>query len=41
MANVEKLNIALVPEMAGLDRGAVEGGDCATASGVVREALPE
>jgi antitoxin ParD1/3/4 len=41
MANVEKLSIALVPEMAGLDRGAVEGGDCATASEVVRAALPE
>ena len=41
MANVEKLSIALVPGMAGLDRGVVEGGDCATASEVVRDALPK
>ena len=41
MANVEKLSIALTPEMAGLVRGAVESGEYATASEVVREALRE
>ena len=41
MANVEKLNIALTPEMAGLVRGVVESGEYATTSEVVREALRE
>lgn len=41
MANVEKLSIALTPEMAGLVRGAVESGDYASTSEVVREALRE
>jgi len=41
MANVEKLSIALTPEMAGLVRGAVESGEYATTSEVVREALRE
>lgn len=41
MANVEKLSIALTPEMAGLVRGAVESGEYATTSEVVREALGE
>lgn len=41
MANVEKLSIALTPLMAGLVRGAVESGECATTSEVVREALRE
>jgi antitoxin ParD1/3/4 len=41
MANVEKLSIALTPEMAGLVRIAVESGEYATSSKVVREALRE
>jgi len=41
MANVEKLSIALTPEMAGLVRKAVESGEYATTSEVVREALRE
>jgi len=41
MANVEKLSIALTPEMAGLVRGAVESGEYATSSEVVLEALRE
>ncbi|AUB80976.1 type II toxin-antitoxin system ParD family antitoxin [Candidatus Thiodictyon syntrophicum] len=41
MANVEKLSIALTPEMAVLVRGAVESGEYATTSEVVREALRE
>jgi len=41
MPNVEKLSIALTPEMAGLVRGAVESGEYATTSEVVREALRE
>jgi antitoxin ParD1/3/4 len=39
MANVEKLSIALTPEMASLVRRAVESGEYATTSEVVREAL--
>jgi antitoxin ParD1/3/4 len=41
MPNVEKLSIALTPEMAGLVRRAVESGEYATTSEVVREALRE
>ena len=41
MANVEKLSIALTPEMASLVRKAVESGEYATTSEVVREALRE
>ena len=41
MPNVEKLSIALTPEMAGLVRGVVESGEYATTSEVVREALRE
>jgi antitoxin ParD1/3/4 len=41
MANVEKLSIALTPEMAVLVRGAVESGEYATTSEVVGEALRE
>ena len=41
MANVEKLRIALTPEVAGLVRGAVESGEYATSSEVVLEALRE
>lgn len=39
MANVEKLSIALTPDMATLVRQAVESGDYASASEVVRDAL--
>lgn len=39
MANVEKLSIALPPEMAGSLREAVESGEYATVSEVIREAL--
>ena len=39
MANVEKLSIALTPEMATLVRQAVESGDYASASEVIRDAL--
>ena len=39
MANVEKLSIALTPDMATLVRQAVEGGDYASASEVIRDAL--
>jgi antitoxin ParD1/3/4 len=39
VANVEKLSIALTPDMAAVVREAVEGGDYASASEVVREAL--
>lgn len=39
MPNVEKLSIALTPEMAQIVRKAVENGDYASASEVVREAL--
>lgn len=41
MATVEKLSIALTPDMAALVRGAVESGDYASASEVVRDALRE
>jgi antitoxin ParD1/3/4 len=41
MSNVEKLSIALTPEMARLVRGAVESGEYASNSEVVREALRE
>jgi antitoxin ParD1/3/4 len=41
MANVEKLSIALTPEMAVLVRRAVESGEYATTSEVVCEALRE
>lgn len=41
MANVEKLSIALTPVMARLVRGAVEGGEYASNSDVVLEALRE
>ena len=41
MANLEKLSIALTPEMAGLVRRAVESGEYASTSEVVREALRE
>lgn len=41
MANVEELSIALTPEMARLVRGAVESGEYASNSEVVREALRE
>jgi len=41
MANVEKLSIALTPEMVVLVRDAVESGEYATTSEVVREALRE
>lgn len=41
MANVEKLSIALTPEMARLVRGAVESGEYASNSDVVLEALRE
>ena len=39
MAQAEKLSIALTPELAELVRGAVESGDYASVSEVVREAL--
>ena len=39
MANVEKLSIALTPDMAATVRQAVESGDYASASEVIREAL--
>ena len=41
MANVEKLSIALTPDMAGLVRSAVESGEYPTNSEVVRGALRE
>ncbi|MCU0935946.1 MAG: type II toxin-antitoxin system ParD family antitoxin [Gammaproteobacteria bacterium] len=41
MPNVEKLSIALTPEMADLVRRAVATGEYATTSEVVREALRE
>lgn len=41
MANVEKLSIALTPDMAAIVRQAVESGDYASASEVVRDALRE
>ena len=39
MANVEKLSIALTPDMTTLVRQAVESGDYASASEVIRDAL--
>lgn len=39
MAKVQKLSIALTPDMAALVRGVVESGDYASASEVVRDAL--
>ena len=41
MPNVEKLSIALTPEMAALVRKAVESGEYASSSEVIREALRE
>ena len=41
MANVAKLSIALTPDMAATVRQAVENGDYASASEVIREALRE
>jgi antitoxin ParD1/3/4 len=41
MANVEKINIALPADMAALVRSAVETGDYASSSEVIREALRE
>ena len=41
MANVEKVSVALTPEMATLVRQAVEAGDYASASEVIRDALRE
>ena len=39
MANVEKMSIALTPEMAAAGRAAVENGEYVSSSAVVREAL--
>ena len=39
MAGVEKVSIALTPEMAAMLRDAVAGGDYASSSEVVRDAL--
>jgi antitoxin ParD1/3/4 len=39
MANVEKLSVALTPEMAAEVRAAVEGGDYGSVGEVVRDAL--
>ena len=39
MANVEKLSIALTPEMAATVRQCVESGEYASSSEVIREAL--
>ncbi len=39
MANVEKLSIALTPEMADVIRQCVEDGEYASSSEVIREAL--
>jgi antitoxin ParD1/3/4 len=39
MANVEKLSVAVTPEMAALMREAVEAGEYASTSEVVRDAL--
>lgn len=41
MANVEKISVALTPELAALTREAVERGEYASASEVIREALRE
>lgn len=39
MANVEKLSVAVTPQMAAMMREAVEAGEYASASEVVRDAL--
>lgn len=39
MANVEKLSVALTPEMAAMVRQAVDSGEFASSSEVVRDAL--
>lgn len=41
MANVEKLSVAVTPEMAALMRQAVESGEYASTSEVVRDAMRE
>lgn len=41
MANVEKMSVALTPEMAAMMREVVEAGEYASASEVMREALRE
>lgn len=41
MANVEKISVALTPEMAAMMREVVEAGEYASASEVTREALRE
>ncbi len=41
MANVEKVSVALTPEMAAMMRQVVETGEYASASEVMREALRE
>jgi antitoxin ParD1/3/4 len=41
MANVEKISVALTPEMAMTMRRAVESGEYASASEVMREAMRE
>lgn len=41
MANVEKISVALTPEMAAMLREAVGSGEYASASEVMREALRE
>ncbi|MFO5475003.1 MAG: type II toxin-antitoxin system ParD family antitoxin, partial [Dolichospermum sp.] len=39
MPNVEKISIALTPEMAALVRDAVKSGEYASSSEIIREAL--
>lgn len=39
MANVEKISVALTPEMGAMIRSAVESGEYASASEVMRDAL--
>lgn len=41
MATVEKMTIALTPEMAGFVRGVVEAGEYASTSEAIREAVRE
>ncbi|HAE51142.1 MAG: type II toxin-antitoxin system ParD family antitoxin [Tistrella sp.] len=41
MARVEKVSVALTPEMAGLVRQAVEAGEYASAGDLMREALQD
>ena len=41
MANVEKISVALTPEMAAMMRSVVDAGEYASASEVMREALRE